>query len=125
MAPDRWSFKGFAAHLSQWGTLHVRALEALHQGHAFDWSAYKELDRLNAEAVERAMPQTLKHVLYESRVTHSTLTEVLRRVPDERLLEGGGIPAWLHAGLLEHYEHHIPEIEAWAARLKADAKAAP
>jgi len=46
--------------------------------------------------------------------------EAMRRVPDERLLEGGKIPRWLIENVLDHYRHHAAQVNAWTERLKRE-----
>jgi hypothetical protein len=125
MRPGGWSLKDLAAHLAAWNSLCIRALEEINQGRSFDWTPYNDFDAHNRAAVERRHAQPLKHVLSELRITHSTLMEAVRRVPDDRLYDHGAIPVWLGEIVLDHYAHHTPSVEAWAARLKAEGKAGP
>jgi uncharacterized damage-inducible protein DinB len=122
LAPGKWSLKELAAHLAFWDALALRALEALFHGDSFDWASYADENRWNAEAVERVRMQPLKRVLYELRVTHSALSEAVRRVPEDKLLENGEIPRWLIQHVLEHYEHHISQVTAWAEGIKSESK---
>lgn len=120
MSDGKWSFKDLAAHLVFWDGLAIRALEKTNQGESFDWSPYDDYDTRNSEAVARLRGSPLKRVLSELRVTHSTLIEVVRRLPEEKLCENGEVPEWLLSNVLEHYEHHIPQVEEWAERTKSD-----
>jgi hypothetical protein len=122
MGDGQWSLKELAAHLIFWNGLIVTALEARFHGELFDWSAYQDFDRLNAEAVGRMQGESLKRVLYELRVTHSAALEIVRRLTADKLLEDDQVPEWLCEIMLQHYEHHIPGVEAWAKRLKSAAQ---
>lgn len=123
MAEGQWSFKDLAAHFIFWNGLVVRALEALNYGRPFDWSAYANEDELNARSVERARPQSLRRVLGELRLTHSTVTEVLRLIPDDKLLADGSVAGWLIDYVPAHYEHHTPQVAEWAERMRREGKA--
>lgn len=114
MTTNGWSFKDLTAHLAFWNGIVIRALEAANQGDAFDWSPYADTDALNAAAVEKMRLFPLKRVLSELRISHSTVMEAVRRVPDERLYENGQVPAWLFSYVLDHYDHHRPRVEEWA-----------
>jgi hypothetical protein len=118
MADGKWSLKDLAAHLIFWNSLVVKALEARYHGEDFDWSAYSDFDKWNAEAVEKMRGETLKRVMYEMRVTHSAAIEIVRRLPEDKILEGGEVPVWLCEIVLDHYEHHIPQVEKWAEKQK-------
>jgi hypothetical protein len=124
MAAAKWSFKELAAHLIFWDGLVIRALETVNQGDVFDWSEYGDFEARNAAAVERQRSSPLKRVLSELRITHSTVMEALRRVPDEKLGEQGEIPMWLLDYVVDHYEHHRPQVEEWAASEKAKSQKA-
>ncbi len=123
MADGKWSFKDLAAHLIYWDGLAVRALEEAYYGRAFDWSDYRDFDALNAQAVERLRGQNLKRVLAELRLTHSTMTEAVRRVADEDLLVHNEIPLWLIETVPDHYEHHTPQVVEWAERMRREGRA--
>jgi hypothetical protein len=125
MADGTWSFKDLAAHLIFWDGLVVRALEESMYGRTFDWGPYARHDEWNAQAVERLRPQTVKRVLTELRLTHSTAMDAVRRVPDERLLKAGEMPHFLTWIMVGHVEHHVPQVEAWAERMRQEGKAAP
>jgi hypothetical protein len=116
MAEGKWSFKDLAAHLILWDGLTVQALESLNQGKSFEWTPYEDFDAQNSEAVARLRGSTLKRVLNELRITHSTLIEAVRRVPEEKLYVSGDLPEWLVSNVLEHYEHHRAGVEEWAER---------
>jgi hypothetical protein len=122
MAEGKWSFKDLAAHLILWDGLVIRALEKINQGETFDWAPYADYDAQNAEAVARLHASPLKRVLSELRVTHSTVIEAVRRVPDEKLCENGEIPEWLLSNVPEHYEHHVPQVEEWVGRIEAESR---
>lgn len=125
MADGAWSFKDLAAHLVFWDGLVVRALEEHMYGRTFDWSPFAKPDEWNAKAVERLRPQSVKRVMSELRLTHSTITDAVPRIPDEHLLVNGEVPRWLLERMPEHYEHHIPQVKAWAERMRQEGKAAP
>jgi hypothetical protein len=120
MAEGKWSFKDLAAHLVLWDGLVVRALEQMNQGESFDWTPYRDVDASNAAAVEKLRVTPLKRVLSELRITHSTVIEAVRRVPDEKLYRNGELPEWLLSTVPEHYEHHRGQVEEWAEKIKAE-----
>jgi len=122
MSDGKWSFKELAAHLVLWDGLTIRALEKINQGESFDWAAYQDYDAQNAQAVARLRAVPLKRVMSELRITHSTVIEAVRRVPDEKLYEDGELPEWLLSNVLEHYEHHRPAVEEWAGRTKLEIR---
>lgn len=123
MSAGKWSFKDLAAHLVFWDEIALRALEELNYGRVFDWSPYADEDEQNTRAVERRRPQSVKRVLSELRLTHSTLTGAIRLIPDEKLLTNGDVPSWLITAVPEHYEHHIPQVEEWAERVRKEGRA--
>ena len=125
MAEGEWSFKDLAAQLVFWDGLVLRALEDLNYGRQFDWSPYRIENGWNAQAVERLQPQNVKRVLTEMRLTHSTLTEALRRIPDENLLMDDQLPPWLIENLAGRYERYIPQVENWAKRMRQEGRALP
>ena len=122
MRPSGWSLKDLAAHFAAMNTVTLRALEELHQGRAFDWQPFADRDAQNQKAIERRRGQSLKHVLSEFRITHTTLMEAVRRVPDEHLYLNGEVPPWLRERTIDHYAHHTPAVEAWVAGLKAEGQ---
>ena len=116
LAEGKWSFKDLAAHLIFWDGLTIQALEKVNQGEEFDWIPFEDFDAQNSEAVTRLRGSPLKRVLGELRITHSTLVDAVQRVPEDRLCINGELPDWLISNVLEHYEHHRPQVEEWAAR---------
>ena len=123
MTEGKWSFKDMAAHLIYWDELVVRALEEAYYGRVFDWKPYTDFDTLNAQAVERLRPQSVKRVLTALRLTHSTAMDAVRLVPEENLLQEGNIPRFLTWIMVGHVEHHIPQVEAWAERMRREGRA--
>ena len=120
LAEGQWSLKELAAHFIFRDQITVRALEACFRGETFDWDEYAERDQLNAQAVADAEAAPHSRVAAEWQITHTTVMEALRRVPDERLLEHGGIPSWLIENVLDHYRHHAAQVTAWTERLKRE-----
>ena len=122
MSEGKWSFKDMAAHLAFWNTVRIRALESANNDEEFDWSPYNGLaDKWNSQTIEENKNAPLKRVLNELRLTHSTLVEAFRRVPDEKLAH---YPV-TRGKIMEapdHYLHHLPDVEAWAARVRLPAK---
>jgi uncharacterized damage-inducible protein DinB len=118
MAERKWSFKDLAVHLTFRDGLVIRALEAIHQGGEFDWTPYSDHETLNAQAAERSRLLPLKRALSELRITHSTVIEAVRRVPEEKLCQEGEVPVWLLSHVVEHYDHHRPQVEEWTMKVK-------
>jgi hypothetical protein len=114
MAEGKWSFKDLAAHIIYWDGLAVRALEALMQDRPVESFPYDRKDEVNAEAVERLRSQAVKRVMNELRITHSTLVEAARRVPEDKLFVNGELPSWLIRIAISHLERHTPQVTAWA-----------
>ena len=123
MAEGERSFKDLAAQFIFWNELTVRALEELNYDREFDWSLY-ESDS-NTEALKRLKPQSVKRVLTELRLTHTAMMEALRRIPEDKLLFNGKIPKWLIEHMVKRYESFIPQIEAWAERIRSEGRALP
>jgi hypothetical protein len=120
MSDGAWSFKDVAAHFVFWNTLLIRAVERLNQGTDFDLEEFDAADAQSALAVERMRAAPLKRVMTELRLTHSTLTEAVRRVSEDRLYEAGQVPLWLCEHVIEHYASHTPPVEQWAAKIKSE-----
>lgn len=120
LSAGQWSLKELAAHFIFRDQITVRALEACFRGETFDRDDYAERDKLNAQAVADAEAAPHSRVAAEWQITHTTVMEALRRVPDERLLEHGGIPRWLIENVLDHYRHHAAQVTAWTERLKRE-----
>ena len=118
LTEGKWSLKELAAHFTFWDQITVRALESCFRGESFDWGAYAQWGKLNAQAVSDAQTKPESRVAAEWQITHTTVMEAMRRVPDERLLEGGKIPRWLIENVLDHYRHHAAQVTAWTERLK-------
>lgn len=125
MAAGEWSFKDLAAQFIFWDELAVRALEELNYGRAFDWSSYESDGHLDSEAVRRMKPQSVRRVLTELRLTHSTMMEALRRISEDKLLINAKIPKWLIEHSVERYERFTPQVEAWAKRMRSEGRALP
>jgi uncharacterized damage-inducible protein DinB len=124
MEEGKWSFRDLAAHIIFWDELVVRALEEMYQGREFDWSPYVgHFDEWNAKAAEKTRAHSTKRVLSELRLTHSTATEALGRVPEENLIKEGNISHFLTWIMVEHLEHHRPQVERWAARMRQEGRA--
>ena len=124
MAEGKWSFRDLVAHLIFWDGLLVRALEEMNYGRNFDWSPYVgHFDEWNAKATAKLRTHSLKRMLSELRLTHSTMTEVLRRVPEENLLKEGKVPHFMTWILIGHVEHHTPQVVAWAERMRKEGRA--
>jgi hypothetical protein len=121
MCVESWSLKDLAVHLAHWNTQTIRAIEQLHQGIDFDLSAFQTGDAQDNHDVERARGAPLNRVMTELRLTHSTLTEAVRRVADDRLLPSGEIPVWLVERTVEHYGSHTAQVEAWAQKIKSES----
>lgn len=120
LTEGRWSLKELAAHFIFWDEITVRALEACFRGEMFDWDEYAERDKLNAQAAADAEATPHTRVAAEWQITHLTVMEALRRVPDDKLLEKGEIPRWLIENVLDHYRHHAAQVKTWTARLKRE-----
>lgn len=125
LAEGKWSLKDLAAHFIFWDLITVRALEANFRGDAFDWNAYSDWNALNAKAVEESKSSPHARVAAEWLITHTTVIEALRRLPDETLLVDGTIPQWLHENVLDHYEYHASQVDDWVAALKHAGKLGP
>ena len=125
MAEGKPSFKDLVAQLIFWNGLTLRALEELNYDRVFDWTPYAIEDSWNTLARERLRPQNIKRVLTELRLAHSTLTEALRRIPEQKLLLNGELPRWLVENLPGRYERSIPQVEEWAGRLRREGRALP
>jgi uncharacterized damage-inducible protein DinB len=121
MKAGGWSLMDLAAHFIYWNTLVIRAMEQLNQGLPADREGFDSPDEPNSHAVERQRSAPLKRVMTELRLTHSTITEAVRRVPDEQLLVDGEIPDWLLEHVVEHYARHTPQVEAWAESIKVES----
>lgn len=120
LAESKWSLKELAAHFIFWDQVTVRALESCFRGESFDWGAYAQWDKLNAQAVSEAQAKPESRVAAEWQITHTTVMEAMRRVPDKRLLENGEIPRWLIENVLDHYRHHSAQVIVWTERLKRE-----
>jgi len=120
LAEGKWSLKELAAHFILWDQITVRALETCFRGESLVWQAYAESDSLNAQAADDAQSAPHTRVAAEWQITHTTVMEALRRVPDENLLEGGKIPRWLIENVLDHYRHHAAQFTAWKERFKRE-----
>ena len=94
-------------------------------GIGFDWSAYADEAESNARAVEKLRPLSVKRVMNELRVTHMTVIEAVRRVPDEKLFAEGKLPPWLLRNTIDRYATYTPEVEAWVERLREAGKLPP
>jgi hypothetical protein len=116
MEPGGWSLKDLAAHLAEWNTQTIRAVETLNQGSDPDTHASDDDAHLTGISVS-APP---KRVMTELRLTHSTLTEAVRRISPYKLDANGEIPVWLERRMIEQYAKHTPQIEAWAERVKQE-----
>ena len=120
-----WSFLSLASHFTFWDSLVLRALEDLNHGRRFEWQLYADEEHWDAHARATARSQGYKRVLTELRLTHSTLTEAVRLVPDAKLLVNGEMPSWLIERVPAHYAQHTPQVEAWAVRLRREGRALP
>ena len=125
MAEGKWSLKDLAAHFVFRDEITVKALEACYRGEHFDWNAFSDRDKQNAQAVADRQTDPHTRTAAEWQITHLTLMEALRRVPDEKLLENGRIPAWLIENVLDHYRHHAAQVDAWMEKLKREGKLGP
>jgi hypothetical protein len=120
LSAGQWSLKELAAHFIFWDQITVRALEACFRGETFNWDEYAERAKRNAQAVADAEAAPHSRVAAEWQITHTTVMEALRRVPDDTLLEKGAIPRWLIENVLDHYRHHAAQVNAWTERLKRE-----
>ncbi|MBU0509726.1 maleylpyruvate isomerase N-terminal domain-containing protein [bacterium] len=120
LAEGKWSLRELAAHFLFWDTIVIRALEARMQGAEFDWSEYSDWDKLNTESTERMRSVPLARVATQWRITHETMMEALRRVPDEMLLENGEIPRWLIETVNDHYAYHAAQVERWMEKVRKE-----
>ena len=123
MTEGKWSFKDLSAHIIFWDELVVRALEELNYGRVFDWHPYMNFDQTNSQAIERMRMQSVKRVLSGLRLTHSTAMQAVQIVPDEKLLKDGTLPHFLTWIMIEHIEHHTPQVIAWAERMRQEGRA--
>ena len=123
LAEGKWSFKELLAHIIFWDELIVRALEELNYERAFDWKLYTDFDTVNAQAVARLRPQSVKRVLTELRLTHSAAMQAAQLVSDEKLLKEGNVPRFLTKIMVEHIEHHTPQVIEWAERMRKAGRA--
>jgi len=116
LAEGKWSLKDLIAHFIFWDTITVRALEACYHNLPFNWNKYADWNSLNARAAEEMRDSPVKRVAAEWQVTHAIMLETLNRVPDERLLENGEIPKWLHENVLDHYTYHASQVDEFLKR---------
>ncbi len=120
----KWSFKDLAAHIIFWDEMVVRALEETNYGRTFDWRPYVgHFDEWNSKAAGQKRTLSVKRVMGELRLTHTTVMEALRRVPEEKLLKNGNVPHFLTEILIEHVQHHTPQVERWAERMRKEGRA--
>lgn len=122
MAEGKWSFKELTSHLVWWNAVSIRAVEALFRGEQFDWGEYANVQTLNAEAIEKRRCDPVKRVLGELRITHTTLLEAVRRVPEHHIHDKNrNIPEWLLTNVLNHYRQHTPQVAEWAQKVKQES----
>ncbi len=122
-----WSIKDVLAHMTAW---HHRLLNILHaarrneeptiSGPASD----EEVDRLNEQFYQEQKFRPLDEVLNDFRTFYPQIVEAVQAMNEEDLLDPlrfawmGGVPLWqvVAGDTYEHYEEHLPSIQAWLAK---------
>ncbi len=125
-----WAMRDMLAHLTAWQRRALALLEAARDGttpDAFytDSTDEREIDRRNAAFFAESRMRPLATVLAEWHATEAAIEAAAPAVSEDDLNATGRFP-WLHGRTLagnvvgETYEHtgdHLPDIDAFLARL--------
>ena len=122
IADGAWSVKQIILHLIYWDMLVVKALEALYQNIEFDWTPYGNTDELNKQIVSGKQDDLYARIETEFQIVHSALMAAIERIPIEHFGENGELPDWLLTHVPEHYNLHVPKVEAWAKKIRDEGR---
>lgn len=124
-----WSIKDILAHLAAWHRyllihLHAAARDEVPatQG-AFN---EEDIDRTNERLYQENTSRPLSEVLTDFHTTYKGITEAVQALNDEDLfnpqrftwMSGNTLLELVAGNTYEHYDEHMPPIEAWLARSK-------
>jgi hypothetical protein len=113
--PNGWSVKDTLAHLAAWD---ARCAALLSEGRDSNapLKASPDVEALNDEFFKERRGWSWEEVETEFRASHKALLEAVRALPPDRLKD-----SFVQDSIAEetwrHYEEHLPDLEAWQARL--------
>jgi len=123
LATGKRSLREIAAYFIYWDKAVIRNLEARYQDREFDWSVFGNRHSSFAQVIADVHGSPLTRIAAEWQITHTTLTEALKRIPDEKLLEDGVMPRRLCQEVLEPYEQYAAKVNEWVEKLKKEGEA--
>jgi hypothetical protein len=110
-AVGEWSLKDLFGHIAFWDEQAIVALDRVLAGQmaeTSDWQAMNEAD------AARRRNRTLPEQRADMHQAHAVLLERLAEIAG---LEAAAIDDAIKGGTYEHYEEHIPDIQAWRRRV--------
>jgi hypothetical protein len=119
---DGWSVKDTLGHLAYWeGTL-VSRLNTLRAGGTPE--PLGDMDARNARTLANTRLLPLEEVRRSEQKTYRQLLDLLQHAsPDELFTpghfagaNGNAFEAWIGGETWDHYEEHLPELNAWMDR---------
>ncbi|HEX7593992.1 MAG TPA: ClbS/DfsB family four-helix bundle protein [Anaerolineae bacterium] len=113
-AAGDWSLKDVWAHIGDWMKETRRVLPMLLRDEKFPVS----LQRFNQEHYEKNRKLTLDAVRRRLELERKRLQTVVRKMPEERLLENRRVYSWISSATYNHYAEHIPAVTRFARSMK-------
>jgi hypothetical protein len=110
-----WSIKDTLAHFAAWD---ARCAALLSEGRDSNapLKASPDVEALNDEFYKERRGWSWEEVETEFRSSHKALLEAIRALPPERLKDII-VQDSIAEETWQHYEEHLPDLEAWHARL--------
>lgn len=133
-ATEEWSFKDVVAHISAWRTRTLARLEAARHDRVPNFAQWpagldegneEDLQQLNQWIYEENRDRPLDDILNESRQQFRQMSEVIRRLPEEKLfdphrfewMEGLPVAKVIDFSFEHVHEEHEPLLRKWLAQM--------
>jgi hypothetical protein len=124
---DGWTIKDLLAHLAAWQSITVTNLFRLERGQPVLYARLdpQKLDELNARFQAELKDWPLEKVLADLEGSYRQLINRISLLSDQELNDPRhfkqlrGRPLWqvIAENTYQHYEEHLPALEAWRRRL--------
>jgi hypothetical protein len=113
-AAGDWSLKDVWAHIADWMKETRRVLPMLLR----DEKIPANIQRFNAEHYAKNRALTLDAARHRLEVERKRFLALVRRMPEEQLLDKRKIYAWVSYSTFNHYAEHIPSVTRFARLAK-------
>ena len=112
-----WSVRDVILHIAMWEGEALKGLAVWRTGHDPDWSYIKSIQMFNDFWIDSAAKMTVEQVMRMFNLIHHAVIAEVSAIPEDIWPKRGGIPGWLRDETTNHFEEHIPKLQAYKKSL--------